>query len=64
MDSRLHKTIPLIQHKHMKRSPISCAKGQTKRSNTIIYSILPDTTASPTTSASRVHTTTYYNTTE
>ena len=64
MDSRFHKTVFLIQYEHMKGSFIPSVKGQTKRTNTTIHSILPDTTTSSTTGATRIHTITYYNTTE
>ena len=49
MDSRLYKTVFFIQYEHMKGSFVFSAKGQTKRTYTIIYAILPDTslTASP-----------------
>ena len=46
MDSRLYKIVFLIQYEHTKGSFVFSAKGQTKRTCTIIYAILPDTTKS------------------
>ena len=64
MDAIIHKTVSLIQYEHMKGLFIPSAKGQTKGTNTIIDSILPDTTTSSTVGVRRNHTTTHYNTTK